>query len=75
MKIKVIVKPNAKHEKIEKISENEFRVWVKAPPIDNKANEAVINALSSYFHIPKYSISLVHGSKGKTKLFDLHPKK
>lgn len=71
MKIKVTVKPNAKHEKIEKISETEFRISVKASPIEGKANKAVIRALAHYFDIPPFSISLLHGMKGKIKFFEL----
>lgn len=70
MKIKVHVKPRSKREKVEKISENEFRVWVKELPIDGRANEAVIEALSRFFNIPKSRFSLVRGSKGKIKFFE-----
>ena len=69
--MKIWVKPNAKHEKIEKLSDNEFRISIKAPPKDGKANQAVIEALATYFKIPKSHISLLHGTKGKVKLFDI----
>ncbi|OGQ16806.1 MAG: hypothetical protein A3B70_00230 [Deltaproteobacteria bacterium RIFCSPHIGHO2_02_FULL_40_11] len=70
-RIQVQVKPNAKHEKIEKISETEFKVWVKAPPKENKANQAVIQALALYFKVPQSHISLLRGTKGKVKLFEI----
>ena len=70
-RIKVLVKPNAKHQKLEKISESEFRIAVKEPPQDGKANEAVIRLLAQHFKIPKMSISLLHGAKGKIKLFEI----
>ena len=70
-RIQVQVNPNAKHEKIEKISETEFRIWVKAPPHEGKANQAVIQALALYFKVPKSHISLLRGTKGKVKLFEI----
>ena len=70
-RIKVVVKPNAKHEKYEQVSENEFRIAIKEPPQEGRANEAVIRVLSEHLKIPKTHISLLHGTKGKTKLFEI----
>jgi uncharacterized protein YggU (UPF0235/DUF167 family) len=49
MKIFVKVKPNSKIEKIEKIKEAEFTLWVNAPAKEGKANQEVIELLSRYF--------------------------
>ncbi|MCU0642581.1 MAG: DUF167 domain-containing protein [archaeon] len=46
MILKVKVKPNSREEKIEKIGENDYRISVKEPAEDNKANIRVINLLS-----------------------------
>lgn len=46
MIIKVKVKPNSKEEKIEKTGENEYKIDVKEPAEDNKANIRVVNLLS-----------------------------
>ncbi len=70
-RIKVLVKPNVKHEKCEQISENEFRIAVKEPPQEGRANKAVIRVLSEHLKIPKTHISLLHGTKGKTKVFEI----
>jgi hypothetical protein len=37
MKIKVKVKPNSQQQKIEAISEDEFIISLKSPPVDGKA--------------------------------------
>ena len=71
MRIKVTVKPNAKHEKIEKISDQEYRVSVKASPQENKANEALIEVLADYFSVPKSTITLIHGLHSKTKIVEI----
>ncbi|MFI5205541.1 MAG: DUF167 domain-containing protein, partial [Candidatus Paceibacterales bacterium] len=42
MKIIVKVKPGAKEDKIEKIDESTYIIYVKAPPIEGKANAAVL---------------------------------
>jgi hypothetical protein len=71
MKIEVYVKTNAREEKLEKISKNQYKAWVKEEPKENKANLAVIKLLSKYFKTPPSLIKLLHGTKGKNKLFEI----
>ncbi|MHB8483740.1 MAG: DUF167 domain-containing protein [Nitrospiria bacterium] len=71
MKISVKVKPNAKTEKIEKISESGFTASVKACPHDGKANTALIALLADYFNVPKSSIILLKGSSSRQKLIEI----
>lgn len=71
MKIQVIVKPNTKHEKIERIFPGEYRVAVKAPATEGKANEAVVKALASHFEVPKSSVTILHGGKGRKKVVEI----
>lgn len=71
MKISVKVKPNAKKEKVEKLSETEFTASVKAPPQDGKANLALIALLADYFHVPKKRISLLRGASSKQKWVEI----
>ena len=49
MKIKIKVKPNSSQEKIEKISGDEYEVWIKEKPIDGKANIKLVKILKKYF--------------------------
>ena len=71
MKIQVNVKTNAKQQKVEKLSENEYKVWVKEPAKENKANYAVIDIISELFSVSKSSIQIVSGLKSKTKIIKL----
>lgn len=71
MKISVKVKPNAKTEKVEKLSDTEYTVSVKAPPQDGKANSALIALLADYFHLPKKRITLLRGTSSKQKLIEI----
>lgn len=68
MKLYLTVKPGAKSEKVEKVDASHFRIWVKAPPAEGKANEAVIEILSEYFGRPKSAFSLLAGQKSKRKI-------
>ena len=71
MRLTVRVKPNSKVESVEQVSETEFIIRVKTPPIEGRANEAVIGALGAHFRIPKSRISIIRGISGKVKVIDI----
>ena len=71
MNISIAVKPNAKQEKITKISDREYQLWVKAAPKEGKANQAVIELLSAYFALPKSRITIQRGAQAKRKLVSI----
>jgi uncharacterized protein len=70
MRISVTVKPNSRLDKIEK-TENGYNIHVRAAPIENKANIAVIKLLSKYFDIPKSRIAIISGLKSKRKIIEI----
>jgi hypothetical protein len=71
MNISVIVHPNAKNPRIEKDLLGMLHVYVHEPPLEGKANEATVVALSEYFHTKKSAIVLIRGSKSKNKVFEI----
>ena len=68
MKIFVKAKPLSKEEKIEKIDEINFIVWVKEPPKGGKANRAIAKALALYFNVAPSCVNLVSGFSSKQKV-------
>lgn len=71
MKLFVAAKPNAKTDKVERIDDSHFRVWVKAKPDQGKANEAVRDVLSEHLGVPKSCLSLIQGCQSRNKVFEL----
>ncbi|MBX7149305.1 DUF167 domain-containing protein [bacterium] len=71
MKIAVAVKTNARHEKVEKLSDTQYKVSVNAPPVEGRANEAIIKILSRYFNIAPSKIVLLKGQASKNKIFEV----
>lgn len=71
MKIEIRVKTNARHEKVEDLGQSIFRVVVKAPPQEGKANEAVIALLAEYFSVPKSRVTILSGHKSKRKRLEV----
>ena len=71
MKISVKVKPGAKKESLERVDDTNFIAHVKAPPVEGKANEALVRLLSDYFGVPKSSVLIIKGAASKYKLVHL----
>lgn len=71
MLVKVIVHPNSKRPRIEKDLLGDLHVFVSAPPLEGRANDAVIEALSKYFKIAKSKLALKRGQKSKIKFFEV----
>ena len=49
MKIFVKAKPDSNENKVEKIDDSNFVVSVKDPPVQGRANRAIVKILSEYF--------------------------
>ena len=67
---KVRVTPNARANKVE-MEGDTIKVSVAVPPADGKANAAVVKLLAKALGVPKTGLKLVHGQKGRDKLFRL----
>lgn len=72
MKIKILLKPGSKIQKIKQVSESEFHVWVKERPIEGKANQALLKLLSKHFKVPLAQVELKAGQKSKHKTVIIH---
>ena len=71
MKIFVSARPNAKNEKVEQVDETHFKIAVKEPPKDGKANEAIAKALAGFLKIPSVRVFLQSGFSSKDKVFKI----
>jgi len=68
MKINIRLHPNSSQEKIEKISEQEYEVWIKEKPIDGKANAYLEKYLKKYFG---KQVKVVKGLKSREKIIKI----
>lgn len=71
MKLKVFIQPNAKNNQIIGYHGDAIKIKIKAPPIDNEANETLVKFLSELLNIPQKNISLLRGQTGKNKLIEI----
>ncbi len=71
MKASVIAHPNSKSPRIEKDLLGVLHVYVSEPPLEGKANKAVIEALAEYHEVKNSQIILLSGQKSKNKTFEI----
>ena len=71
MRISVRAKTNAKKELVEKITDKEFVVSVKEPPIDGRANWAICRAVAEYFGVSPSRVNVISGQSAKNKILEI----
>ncbi len=74
MKISVQAKPNSKEERVEKVlidDQEIYRISVKEPPIQGRANAAIIKLLADYFKVPLGKVRIVSGHTSRQKIIEI----
>jgi uncharacterized protein len=71
MRVIIIVHPNSKRPRFEKDLLGCFHAYVSQPPLQGKANRAVIEVLAKHFKVSKSKIKLIQGEKFKQKVFEI----
>jgi uncharacterized protein (TIGR00251 family) len=72
--IKVRLLPRSSRNQVVGRRGDEIRVKVTAPPVDGKANKALIDCLARELAIPKQSLEIVSGKKAKLKTVRIYNK-
>jgi uncharacterized protein len=49
-------------------AEAQLKIALKAPPIEGRANEALIAFLAEFFGLARSAVSITHGQSGRSKL-------
>ncbi len=71
MEIFVKAKPSSKEEKVLKVDDDHFEVWVKEPPIQGRANAAITRALADYFNTSPSNVLMISGYSSRYKKFEI----
>lgn len=71
MILSVRVIPNSKKPEIFQIEEGKLKIKVDAPPIENRANERLIEILAEHFHTKKSHIKIIRGLNSRNKIIEI----
>jgi uncharacterized protein (TIGR00251 family) len=72
--LKVRLHPGARKNAITGTLDGALKIALTAPPVDGKANEALIAFLADQLRIPKSSITLTSGQTSRQKTLEIQGK-
>jgi uncharacterized protein len=67
----VKVKPNAKSHRLEEQPDGSFIAHVKVPPVDGKANQALIELVATWFGVSKSHVRIKLGHTSRNKVVEI----
>jgi uncharacterized protein (TIGR00251 family) len=70
-KVAVRVQPGASKSRVVGRLGDEWKIAISAPPVDGKANEALLALLGKLCGVPRSQVELLHGAGGRRKLFEI----
>lgn len=62
------VQPGAKKTEIAGIHENELKIRLNTPPIEGRANKALLKYIAQIFKVPIRQVTLQRGDKSRHKI-------
>jgi uncharacterized protein (TIGR00251 family) len=68
LKIKVI--PDSKSQRIEKMDEDSWKIWVKVPAENNAANTRILELIRDAY--PNQSVRIVSGHHSPSKIISIN---
>lgn len=71
MKLFITAKTRAREAHIEELDPIHLVVSVKEPPVDGKANAAILRLLAKHFGIPQSSMRIIIGLQSKEKVIEV----
>ena len=66
--LRLKVKPGSREEELSELEDGSWLARVKAPPVDGKANAAVIALLATHFGLRKAQVNIKSGASARMKL-------
>ncbi len=70
MQLQIKVIPGAKANRIKKASEG-WKIYLQAPPVEGKANRALVKFLAGYFGVSENAIEIIKGLKSRCKTINI----
>lgn len=71
IRLTVQIMPNAKKSEAIAVLEDALKLRLQAPPIEGKANEALIRFIADRLGVPKSAVSITHGHTSRRKMLEV----
>jgi len=70
MRINIRVIPKAKQNKVV-VEPDRLKVYLTAPPIEGKANRALMEILAEHYGVRRNRVKIISGQKGRDKVVEI----
>lgn len=70
-KLNLFIQPKASKNEIIGLHNGALKIKITAPPVDGKANAALIEFLSEILDVPKRQIEILKGETGRNKAVEV----
>jgi uncharacterized protein (TIGR00251 family) len=70
-RVEVRLQPKASSNEVTGERNGKITIRVTAPPVDNKANKALVRLVADRLGIPKSRVKIIRGDKGRSKLLEI----
>ena len=67
LRLRVKVKPNARHAALLEQADGSWTAAVHAPPVEGKANAELLALVAAHFGCPKSAVAIRSGANGRCK--------
>jgi len=71
MRINVRVQPRSSREKLEALGGNDYKAYLTSPPVDGKANKALVELIAKSFDVAKSRVEIVKGERSRNKIVEI----
>jgi uncharacterized protein (TIGR00251 family) len=68
LRLTLSIQPRASRTRIVGLHGDTVKLAITAPPVDGKANAAVISYIAAFFKIPKQAVHVQSGKTSRTKI-------
>ena len=69
--LRLKVKPGSRVDELTELDDGTWQARVKAPPVDGKANAAVIELVAAHFGVRKSQVTIKSGAAARLKLVQI----
>ncbi|MBI5436890.1 MAG: YggU family protein [Nitrosomonadales bacterium] len=66
------VQPGAKHSEVAGLHGEALKIRLAAPPIEGRANEALLRFIAERFNVPLRNVELKQGAQSRRKRVEVH---
>jgi uncharacterized protein (TIGR00251 family) len=66
------IQPGAKKTEFAGRHGDALKIRLAAPPVDGKANEALVKFIATTLHLPKSSVTLISGQTSRRKVLEVN---